>query len=223
MNTNSTSVKSEELVKFLKKKMSNEPEFKFTDRLKIVYRPYICPFGELISQVSNEDIVFDIGCGSGQFALLLAEFAIPKKISGVEIDDELVNNARKLTASPSYKTEFNFEKFDGKTLPEDVAEASIIFMIDVFHHIPKKQQIVFMDALYNSMSTGAKLVFKDIDRSSPFFIFNKLHDGIFAGEFGNEIAAKKANAMLKKLGFNIIQTSTKRQYVYPHYTLISEK
>jgi 2-polyprenyl-3-methyl-5-hydroxy-6-metoxy-1,4-benzoquinol methylase len=57
------------LVDFLK---NQNPNAKFLDKLKIVYRPYIWPLNELLNEIPKNKSVFDIGCGSGQFALLIA-------------------------------------------------------------------------------------------------------------------------------------------------------
>ena len=43
------------------------------DKLKIVYRPYICPFDDLIATCQDSETILDIGCGSGQFILLLSK------------------------------------------------------------------------------------------------------------------------------------------------------
>lgn len=52
------------ILKYLKTKSNN---LGFIDKLKVVYRPLICPFDKLLNYIENNDSVFDIGCGSGQF------------------------------------------------------------------------------------------------------------------------------------------------------------
>ena len=41
----------------------------------------------------------DVGCGSGQFLLLLTEFAEPQEVFGIEISDKLIDNAQRLFSS----------------------------------------------------------------------------------------------------------------------------
>ena len=53
-------------------------------RTILKYRPFICPFEELLPYVPDGSSVFDIGCGCGLFLLALA-FA-DKRISGVGVD-----------------------------------------------------------------------------------------------------------------------------------------
>lgn len=207
------------LVSFLK---SQHLKAKFTDRLKIVYRPYICPFDELLEMVDHQDKVFDIGCGSGQFAMLLAEFSKPSQIHGVEIAQHLVNNANELFKKYP-EIDFNFNIYDGVTLPDAFSEATKIFMIDVLHHIPKHSQHAFLVHVYKRMQKGASLIIKDINAGSPFVYFNKIHDLVFAGEIGNEFSKTKLANTLQSLGFTIESSSTKTMYVYPHYTIVAKK
>jgi hypothetical protein len=64
---------------------------------------------------------------------------------------------------------------------------------------------------------------KDINRSSGFVYFNKMHDLVFAGEVGNEKSVEETSKICEKAGFRILSTFTKRTVVYPHYFLVLEK
>src|SRR5688500_2728050 len=102
------------------------------DRLKVNYRPLVCPFIDLIKLVQPGEKVGDVGCGSGQFALLLAEFGKPSFIYGTEISDKLIMHARALFSEYS-TTSSKFEVFDGETFPTTLGEMDIIFLNDVLH------------------------------------------------------------------------------------------
>jgi SAM-dependent methyltransferase len=208
-----------DLVAFLKKQNVNAT---FTDKLKITYRPYICPFDELLALVKPTDTVADIGCGSGQLALLMAEFAKPSKIVGVEISQTLIDNARVLLA-PYSNIAHQFEVYDGSIFPSMLQNATKYFMVDVLHHIPKQLQLAFLKNVYTLMPSGSQLIIKDINGNSPFVVFNKLHDLVFAREIGNELGLSQAVSILKEIGFTIEHTYTKQLYVYPHYTIVAAK
>lgn len=195
----------------------------FFDTLKIKYRTYICPFTDLLKQVKEGDKVGDIGCGSGQFLLLVSEFSKqPASLYGIEIKPRLIENARTLFAQhQNIKSEF--EVFDGIHLPERLGEMDIIFLIDVLHHVPVDRQKNFVADVCRLMKPGARLVFKDINAASPLVHFNKLHDLIFAGEIGNEWKARDASIFLSDCGMEIMEKTKKRMYVYPHYTIVARK
>lgn len=207
------------IVQFLKEHF---PGTGFVDGLKIKYRSYICPFISLLSFIRPGDRVGDIGCGSGQFLLLASHFARPSSVYGIEISERLIQNANALFARQPFKS-YVFETYDGNHLPEKLGEMDIIFLIDVLHHVPRKQQERFIEHICAVMKPGARFVLKDIDRSSPLVVFNKMHDLIFAGEVGNEISMKKAANLLRTHGMHLIEEHKRTMYVYPHYTYVAQK
>ena len=212
-------VSSSELLDFLKS--GEGANLKGLNRLKTVYRPYICPFDQILNLIPPESKVFDIGCGSGSLLSLIDHFCKPEKLGGIEIDDVLVENAKLLLSSSFVPV--SVYKYDGVTIPEEIKEYDIITMIDVFHHIPKSIQLTFFDQLYQKMSTGSVLIYKDIDAKSFFVYANKLHDMVLAGEIGNEWKAKDLAANLKQSGFECSGIIYKQMIVYPHYTIVAKK
>ena len=211
-----------DLVSFLK---TTTVDSGFMDGLKVHYRPLICPFDDLINYVnkSGKTSVFDVGCGSGQFAMLLAEFTGINRISGIEIDERLVLNANQFLSRYKDRVQTVFIKYDGSHLPDSIADYDVVFLIDVLHHVPKTVQTEFLKQLYARMKAGAQLIIKDINGGSGFVLFNKLHDLIFAGEIGNEWSLNKLTTVCKEIGFQIESVTKKQLYVYPHYTVFLKK
>lgn len=192
------------------------------DKLKIIYRPYICPFTDLINACKDSKSIMDIGCGSGQFLLLLSQYTKATNLGGIEISATLVNNASELLGSQD-KSKFQVEVFDGTHIPDFICEFDTITMIDVFHHIPQSSQENFITQLYRKMKTGSKFIFKDINASHPLVFMNKLHDTFLGGGPGKEISVSAAKDLLTKTGFNIISVREKTMIWYPHYTIICVK
>lgn len=213
-------ISNREIINFLTSRTTNAG---FIDKLKIKYRPVICPFDKLLSYVGEKKSLFDIGCGSGQFCSLAANFTNATKFKGVEINERLVKNANEINADFKGKKELCFSVFDGKSLPDDMKEYEIIYLIDVIHHVPPKQQIDFIKEIYNKMGKGATLVFKDINASHPFVLFNKMHDLVFAGEIGKEMKPAMVKELLLSLGFIITEEVKQTIFVYPHYFFICTK
>jgi SAM-dependent methyltransferase len=209
-----------EIIKFLTSKTTNAG---FVDKLKIKYRPIICPFNDLLDYAKDRTSVFDIGCGSGQFCALIAKYTGVTKIMGIEISQRLVDNANEVNEEFRDKKQIRFQTFDGKNIPDEISEYDLVYMIDVFHHIPPAQQVEFMQQLYKKMKPGARLVFKDMDAGTPMVAFNKMHDMVFAGEIGKEISFTRAKNMLAGIGFKIAESFKKTLFVYSHYFVICEK
>ncbi len=200
---------------------SEAKDLKGLAKIKTVYRPYICPFDDILNSLPNNLSLFDVGCGSGSFLSIINEFKSPTKLAGVEISNDLVENAKSLFKSKNIQTDIY--KYDGTNIPEQLNEYDYVSMIDVFHHIPPAVQDAFMLQLFQKMKSNSTLIFKDIDKSSIFVLFNKLHDLLLSSEIGNEISVKRATDLLKKAGFTIESVSTRQMLVYPHYTIIAKK
>ncbi|HAI77459.1 MAG TPA: hypothetical protein DCM08_14605 [Microscillaceae bacterium] len=199
----------------------NMPATGFTNRLKIRYRPYICPFNKLLALIPPNQKIFDIGCGSGMFLMLLAEYCQPQALAGIEIDEELIQNARHLLQQ--YPFPADLQVFNGFDLPPSIQTYDWVAMVDVLHHIPRADQKNFFERLYQVMRPGASLLIKDIDAASPLVYFNKLHDWVFAGEIGNEWKASALVQWLGEVGFQVKSLEKQNTYVYPHFTLIAER
>jgi 2-polyprenyl-3-methyl-5-hydroxy-6-metoxy-1,4-benzoquinol methylase len=200
---------------------SEAKDLKGLAKIKTVYRPYICPFDDILNSLPNNLSLFDVGCGSGSFLSIINEFKSPSKLAGVEISNDLVENAKSLFKSKNIQTDIY--KYDGTNIPEQLNEYDYVSMIDVFHHIPPAVQDAFMLQLFQKMKSNSTLIFKDIDKSSIFVLFNKLHDLLLSSEIGNEISVNSASDLLKKAGFTIESVSTRQMLVYPHYTIIAKK
>lgn len=209
-----------DILNYLKTKSKN---LSFIDKLKVVYRPLICPFDDLLNYIEENDSVFDIGCGSGQFCAIVAKFTSSNTIYGIEISPELVENAKIVNLEFKDSKKIQFETFDGKNIPDLIQNYSKIYLIDVLHHVPKKNQEKFIKEIYSKMSFGSKLIIKDIDASSLLVNFNKIHDLVFSKEIGNEMKMSFAKQLVKEIGFKVLDNYTKRMFVYPHYFLILEK
>ncbi len=213
-------ISNKELIKFLEKTSINSG---FIDKLKIKYRPVICPFEDLLKYTLNKKNLFDVGCGSGQFSLVAANFTDIKKIMGIEISETLVTNANALAKKYGAGKEFIFKTFDGVNFPDAMADYEVVFLIDVLHHVPSNQQHSFLESIFKKMAPGAQLILKDINAASPFVYCNKMHDLVFAREIGNEVSVSKAKQWLQEIGFTVKEEYTKQVFVYPHYFLIAEK
>ena len=213
-------IKNIDLVRVLR---ANRPgkELGFVEKLKVSYRPYICPFNELLETIPENAKVFDIGCGSGMFLFLVNKFRNPSQLFGIEIDERLIENAKDLFASE--KTNASFSVFDGGMIPEQMKEFNYITLIDVLHHVPLEKQQQFLVEIYNKMGNNSTLILKDINSNNPFFVWNKVHDFVFSGEVGHEPNPKKLTEQLKNIGFEIERVNYKMMFLYPHFTLICKK
>jgi len=192
-------------------------------RLKIRYRPVICPFPELIGFVRAGDSVCDVGCGSGQLLLMLKRRTYAKRMVGLELDTRLIDTAASLLESDPHAVPCDLQVFNGIDFPDRLRECNLVFLVDVLHHVPGDLQQHFLSRLYATLGGGARVIIKDINRASPLVLCNKLHDLVLTGATGRERSLREAQAMCERAGFRVISTFKRRQAVYPHYFLVLEK
>lgn len=210
-----------ELVQYLK--AQSAPSASTIDKLKIAYRPLICPFDDLLEILPEKSSVFDIGCGSGMFLALVKQFKSPERLGGIEISDQLIENAKFVLGEENEQNVY-LDTFDGKEIPDEIKSYDYVFMIDVFHHIPKVDQLDFLSQLFEKLKTGAVLVFKDIEGGSIFKYWNKVHDLLLAGEIGNEISSRKLKSFLDAIKhIEVIDFNKRQMFLYPHFTYLIKK
>ena len=199
------------------------PGLKGLDGLKFYKRPFICPFHLLLEYIERHSSLYDIGFGSGLMLYLAGKTRLLSKLGGVEIASEKVKSAESLLCD--FKdTEVKLQVYNGKVIPETIANYQYVSMIDVFHHIPKENQIKFIEELHEKMTPGAKLIFKDIDASKKFWLlFNKLHDFVLAGEIGNEVSADSMNDLFDRVRFKQLERFDEQMLWYSHYCFVLEK
>ncbi len=208
-----------ELSKYLRSVNTNASPL---DRLKIAYRPFVCPFTLLIDDCRNSKAIVDIGCGSGQFLLLLSKYTNASRLAGLEISPGLVKNAKALLGSQN-ATDFNIQEYDGTLIPEFIQEYDTVTLIDVFHHVKKEHQENFLLQVFRKMRPGTQLIFKDINAAHPYILLNKMHDLLLGGGVGHEVSVSHAVELLRRAGFTIRSISKKIMLWYPHYTIICVK
>ncbi|KJS06964.1 MAG: hypothetical protein VR77_02940 [Flavobacteriales bacterium BRH_c54] len=213
------SISKQELIKTLQKYQPKK--IGFIDKLKISYRPMVCPFDDLLDIIPEHESIFDIGCGSGMFLSLVATYKNPEKVYGIEIDDKLIENAKKIFKNINVPSEF--KKYNGNILPQEINSFKYITLIDVLHHIPKYNQIIFLKNIFDMMNEESILIIKDIDRKNPLHYWNKIHDMVFSGEIGSEPNSVELQNELTNMGFKEITKSYRTMLLYPHFTLICQK
>jgi 2-polyprenyl-3-methyl-5-hydroxy-6-metoxy-1,4-benzoquinol methylase len=197
------------------------PAAGFLDRLKIRFRPYVCPFNLLLPHVERGLSYYDIGCGSGMFLRILAEYKSPLALGGVEVSSRLVNNAEFVLNQTGLPVALSV--YDGIEIPHEIGNYEWVFLIDVLHHIPRDRQFHFLANLHTRLKPGQRLLIKDIDAASPLVYWNKLHDFLLSREIGHERPAMVVHQELERIGFEVRPLFAARVLLYPHYAILCTK
>jgi ubiquinone/menaquinone biosynthesis C-methylase UbiE len=110
-----------------------------------------------------DDLVADIGAGTGYFSMRLANFVPQGRVYGVDIEPDMVKYLAERAQKAGVKNVTALAgKADGPNLPRKV---DIALMVDVFHHIENRAQ--YFKNLKASLKPGGRLAIIDFNATSP--------------------------------------------------------
>jgi ubiquinone/menaquinone biosynthesis C-methylase UbiE len=109
--------------------------------------------------LASDSFVLEIGCGSGGYALYLAQ-RVGCRIVGLDINAPGVHNANQLAAARSLASRARFEQCDAsKRLAFDDNTFDAVFSNDVLCHLPGRP--VVLGEIFRVLKPGGKMLFSD--------------------------------------------------------------
>lgn len=106
-----------------------------------------------------DSFVLELGCGSGGYALHLAE-KVGCRLVGLDINAPGVRNANQLALARGLAPQVHFEQCDvSKHLPFDDASFDAVFSNDVLCHLPGRPQV--LAEMFRVLKPGGRMLFSD--------------------------------------------------------------
>jgi len=182
------------------------------------WRPYICPFHLLVNWVPPGARVLDIGCGSGLFLGLLAEFTeielglgFDASRSAIALAGQMWQNLR-----PEARHRLEFRNLDvAESWPD--GEFDVVSLIDVLHHVPSEAQNALLEQAASKVAPGGILIYKDIAPKPRWrAMANRLHDLLVAHEWIHLRSFNMAASWLEHTQLRQIEYQRIDQWWYGH-------
>jgi len=187
------------------------------------WRPYICPFHELVSLVSDKSTVLDVGCGDGLFLNLLASQGKVRYGLGFDANSSAIKLAKSAAENMNTVSDIEFIHLSvGAPWPEK--QFDVVSMIDVLHHIPPKQKKHAIHMAMSHVKPGGLFIYKDIGIRPQWRAWaNRIHDLILAREWITYTSADKLISWATEDGLKEDKRATYNMLWYGHELLVFRK
>ncbi len=109
--------------------------------------------------LTSDSYVLEIGCGSGGYALYLAEKA-GCRIVGLDVNEPGIQNANQLALAKVIASQVRFEHCDAsKSLPFEDNTFNAVFSNDVLCHLPGRPAV--LGEIFRVLKPGGRMLFSD--------------------------------------------------------------
>jgi 2-polyprenyl-3-methyl-5-hydroxy-6-metoxy-1,4-benzoquinol methylase len=195
----------------------------------MTYRPYICPFEDLLPHVPVDSNVLDFGCGAGLFMGLLYSTGRLNSGYGIDVNPALIAVAKKMVeraenqvTSKSAKTTLRFESGDvfsdfrsSEILP--VGPFDVVALVDVMHHVPRSLHRQLLEMLVARVKPGGTFLYKDMCRSPLWRAgANWFHDLVIAHQWIQYARYEWVEQAVAKVGMNLTHSARINRLWYGH-------
>jgi 2-polyprenyl-3-methyl-5-hydroxy-6-metoxy-1,4-benzoquinol methylase len=188
-------------------------------RQMIRFRPYICPFHDLLPHIPRNGSVLEVGCGVGMMSVLLAHCGATKRALGIDVSEKAIETARSSVAPQGVDLRFrSVEASEGYPDGFDT-----VVCIDVLHHVLRQDQRAFVERLV-SVRPGKTLVFKDVSPKPAWKAFASiLHDLVLSRQFIAIPREAEVREWIEEAGMTVVVDRRLDTLWYSHYLLVAEK
>lgn len=187
------------------------------------YRPYICPFGELVAQVPEGARILDVGCGGGLWLALLRETVRISHGVGFDSSRQAIRLAHQI--EPSNRP--NAARLEFLELPAQAdwpqGPFDVVSIIDVLHHVPSDVAPALFRHAAARLKPGGTLLYKDMYPGSWRSLCNRLHDLLLARQLIHLVPTERVIEWATQAGFELRETKRFNMWWYGHVMCVFVK
>jgi len=145
----------------------------------------------------NFGSVLEIGCGNGYGTTLIKKNLNPRRITGVDIDEKMIQIAKRKVQDDS----INFLLMDASRLSFADEKFDAIFNFGIIHHIPDWKECI--NELKRVLRCGGKLIMEDLSIETFSGFPGKIWKKLLAHPYNQMYSTNDFMKQLEKTGFVI--------------------
>ena len=185
------------------------------------WRPWICPFAEIIAEVPPGSRVLDVGCGAGLLLGLLARSGRLASGVGFDASGAAIAAAQRMKEVLGDRAELEFTRRDAAVAwPE--GRFDVVCLVDVLHHVPVASQRRVVAEAAGRVAAGGRLVYKDMCRRPRWrALANRTHDLLLARQWIHEAPIEDVDRWCAEAGLAVSRRERINMLWYGHDLLIA--
>ncbi len=145
------------------------------------------------------DSVLDVGCGTGEVALLARTRTNAGKVYGIDPAPEMIAVAKSKAARRKLDVDFRVGVIE--TLPFPDASMDVVTSSLMMHHLPEEIQVLGMAEVYRVLKPGGRLLIADFMRPAGS-LMNHIFTTVTHHQHVRSGLADEVTMLLKKTGFS---------------------
>lgn len=189
------------------------------------WRPYICPFDQLLPLIPRGSNVLDVGCGGGLLLFLLTACDPSARGTGIDVSPSSIGFAQQTLAANAsdLQNRLSFLQMDA-TKPWPVETFDVVSLVDVLHHVPPGKQFDVLCEALSHVKPGGLLLYKDMcDAPWALAAANRAHDLLLAQQWIRYLPIEAMEQWARNSGLELIDSKEIRRYWYGHELRVFRK
>lgn len=189
-------------------------------RFQILRQRFLDEIGQYLP---SEGRVLDVGCGIGLFSLYYAQMLPDVEIHGIDLNPGRIRMA---TAAAQRLGLSNVQYREASAVgyaPDGALDGA--YILDVIHHIPEASVRPLIQALYDGLRPGRRLLIKDVDTQPAYKrAFTHLLDFLMDPQAPVRYwSSEELPDLLRDVGFEVHRHCMVDYLPYPHILYVCNK